>query len=238
MFKATKQKLLSLSHLTGHFHSIRIADANLQEIITLDFLCLAFPTDIQSTGYIESIARSAARKIGLLCRAKHFSRQNQSTIFAGFISATSVLVPQMYISKFLTKSEKRIQNVIDCSLASRLHSICYRRKFSINIFMEFFFLMSFPLWQIGFIYSNARLGWKLSHIGLLLKWIDVSENSILKNYSFALPDCGLLIQHLALRSTNIFRNVNTCSNSNLLPFSILLFSFRSLQKRFYILFHT
>lgn len=67
-FNISKTKLLSINHLRDPLLlSIGIADAILQESDSLHLLGLTFTAVMKWKDYIESIVRSAAKKVSSLC---------------------------------------------------------------------------------------------------------------------------------------------------------------------------
>lgn len=62
-------------------HFTSTADAKYQGDISLRLLCLTFLTDRNWNHYIESIAKSSARKVGSLSRVRPFYLQNPCCAF-------------------------------------------------------------------------------------------------------------------------------------------------------------
>lgn len=90
-FNASINKLLSINHLKVPFLTfISMSDASLQKRDSLRLLGLLFSADMRWKDYTESIARSAAKKVGSLCRARQF--------FLSSIYLTYAFVYAYYIS--------------------------------------------------------------------------------------------------------------------------------------------
>lgn len=82
-FNTYKMKLLSFKRLREPFlSSIKIFDANFQKNDPIRLFGLTVSADIKWNDNIEAIVRSAAIKVGYLCRAwQFFSRQNIPYVF-------------------------------------------------------------------------------------------------------------------------------------------------------------
>ena len=145
-FNASKTKLLSINRFKNpYLPSVMMNDAELPENSNFRLLGLTFSDDFTWNAYIESIAKSAARKVGSLFRSRNFLSPNSILylykatirpcmeycchIWAG---ASSTCLGQ------LDRIQRRISNLIGPYLSLQLHSLSHRRNVaSLSLFYKY-----------------------------------------------------------------------------------------------------
>ena len=146
-FNASKTKLLSVNrHREPTLPSILMDKKELSECESFRLLGLTFTNDFSWKSYIQSIAKTAAMKVGALYRARNFL--TQESIFYLYKSTIRPCIeycchlwagaPAESLN-LLERVQRRISNLIGPNLSSKLHTLGHRRDVaSLCLFYKYF----------------------------------------------------------------------------------------------------
>ena len=146
-FNSSKTKLLSINRFKDPFlPSVMMNGAELPENSHFRLLGLTFSNDFSWNNYIESIAKSAAMKVGSLYRARNFlSPESILYLYKATIRPCIEYCCHIWAGasadclSLLDRIQRRITNIIGPDLSSNFQSLSHRRNVaSLSLFYKYF----------------------------------------------------------------------------------------------------
>ena len=146
-FNSSKTKLLSINRFKNPFlPSVMMNGAELPENSYFRLLGLTFSNDFSWNNYIESIAKSAAMKVGSLYRAQNFlSPESILYLYKATIRPCIEYCCHIWAGdsadclSLLDRIQRRITNIVGPDLSSKFQSLSHRRNVaSLSLFYKYF----------------------------------------------------------------------------------------------------
>ena len=145
-FNASKTKLLSINRYHNpYLPSVMMNGVDLPENKHFRLLGLTFSDDFTWNTYIESIAKSAARKVGSLFRSRNFlSPDSILYLYKATIRPCMEYCCHIWAGastnslKLLDRIQRRVVSLIGPNLSLKLHSLSHRRNVaSLSLFYKY-----------------------------------------------------------------------------------------------------